>query len=48
MPPRADSDKKCEKCKWNNPFWEESGCNKINAMEPCMFESKEAVNGETD
>ena len=43
MTARTDSDKKCENCKWNNLFWEESGCCKFNAMEPCKFESKEAL-----
>lgn len=31
---------KCNKCKWNNLFWEKSGCAKRNAMEPCEFEEK--------
>ena len=31
---------KCEKCRWNNLFWEESGCAKFNAGEPCKFEEK--------
>lgn len=43
MTPRTDSDKKCENCKWNNLFWEKSGCSKFNAMEPCKFEPKEAL-----
>ena len=46
MTQRTDSDKKCEGCKWNNLFWKEFGCSKRNAMEPCMFEPKEAVDGE--
>ena len=48
MTPRTDSDRKCEKCKWNNLFWEQSGCSKFNAMKPCKFEPKEAVDDETD
>lgn len=31
----------CDKCKWHNLFWEDSGCAKRNAMEPCKFELKE-------
>lgn len=43
MKPRTDSGKKCENCKWNYLFWEGSGCVKLNAMEPCKFEPKEAL-----
>lgn len=38
-----DIKRKCENCKWHNQFWEESGCSKLNAKEPCMFEPKEDV-----
>lgn len=31
----------CDKCKWYNLFWEDSGCAKRNAMEPCEFEPRE-------
>ena len=48
MKPRDNGDRKCKNCKWNNLFWKESGCSKRNAMEPCMFEPKEAMNGEND
>lgn len=41
MTPTTESDRKCETCKWNDLFWEESGCSKFNAMEPCGFEPKE-------
>lgn len=44
MTPRADSEKKCENCKWNNLFWAESGCAKFANMEPCKFEPKGALN----
>lgn len=31
-------EKRCEKRKWNNMFWEESGCARFNAGELCKFE----------
>lgn len=31
----------CNKCRYNNVFWKNSGCNLKNGMEPCHFESKE-------
>ena len=43
MTPTTESDRKCETCKWNNLFWEESGCSKFNAMEPCEFEPQEVL-----
>lgn len=43
MTPRTDTERKCEDCKWNNLFWEDSGCSKFNGMEPCEFEPKGAL-----
>ena len=39
----SEGEKKCENCKWNNLFWEKSGCSKFNAMESCKFESKKEL-----
>jgi hypothetical protein len=39
-------EKRCEKCKWNNMFWEESGCARFNAGETCKFEPKVGGDGE--
>lgn len=41
------AEKKCQKCKWNNVFWAESGCARFNAGEPCKFEEK-CKNGKED
>lgn len=35
------SDNICDKCKWYNLFWKNSGCAKRNNMELCKFEPKE-------
>lgn len=43
MESKTNNDKKCEDCKWNNLFWKDSGCSKLNAMESCEFEPKEAL-----
>ena len=49
MTPRTNNKRRCEDCKWYNLFWEESGCSKLNNMEPCKFELKETKkDGTTD
>lgn len=36
---------KCTKCTYHDAFWDGSGCNLLNNMEPCKFEQKDHSNG---
>lgn len=34
----------CAECTHHDMFWEGSGCNLLNNMEPCRFEQKDLPN----
>ena len=36
---------KCAKCTYHDAFWDGSGCNLLNHMEPCKFEPKDYSGG---
>ena len=41
MMPEHVNKERCAKCTHHDVFWEGSGCNLLNNMEPCKFEQKD-------
>lgn len=36
------NEENCTECIYHNIFWEGSGCNLLNNMEPCRFKQKDS------
>lgn len=35
------NEENCTECIYHDIFWEDSGCNLLNNMEPCRFKQKD-------